>query len=64
MKLICFRILRWVREEEERVKANKEITLRCLILDMTGTFALALPKLDGREEIDTLYWTLLWDPHV
>jgi len=37
--LECFsyyRILRWVREEEERVKAKDESALKCIILDMTG----------------------------
>lgn len=31
-----YRMLRWVREEEERVKAGNESTLKCIILDMTG----------------------------
>ncbi|GFZ04145.1 sulfate transporter 3;4 [Actinidia rufa] len=30
------RILRWVREEEERVDSNKESAMKCIILDMTG----------------------------
>lgn len=30
------RILRWVREEEEWIKANNGSTLKCIILDMTG----------------------------
>lgn len=38
------RILRWVREEEERVEANKESTLRCIILDMTGKYSISLAK--------------------
>ncbi|GFZ04121.1 sulfate transporter 3;4 [Actinidia rufa] len=29
------RILRWVREEEERVDSNKESAMKCIILDMT-----------------------------
>lgn len=31
------RILRWIREEEEWIEANNESTLKCIILDMTGT---------------------------
>ncbi|XP_038713938.1 probable sulfate transporter 3.4 isoform X1 [Tripterygium wilfordii] len=34
------RILRWVREEEERVKANNENTLNYVILDMTAVTAI------------------------
>ncbi|GLU22176.1 hypothetical protein SLE2022_382690 [Rubroshorea leprosula] len=34
------RILRWVREEEERIKANKECTLKSIILDMTAVTAI------------------------
>lgn len=34
------RILRWVREEEERVSMNKEITLKCIIIDMTAVTAI------------------------
>lgn len=33
------RILRWVREEEEWVKENNGSALKCVILDMTGTFS-------------------------
>ncbi|KAK8305666.1 hypothetical protein V6Z12_D03G077800 [Gossypium hirsutum] len=29
------RLLRWVQEEEERIKANHESTLKCIIIDMT-----------------------------
>lgn len=36
MNLATYRILRWVREEEERIKASNESTLKCIILDMTG----------------------------
>ncbi|KHN47805.1 Putative sulfate transporter 3.4 [Glycine soja] len=43
------RILRWVREEEERVKANNESTLKCIILDMTAVTAI------DTSGIDTLY---------
>lgn len=40
------RILRWVREEEERVKANKESTLKCIILDMTAVTAIDTSGID------------------
>ncbi|GAA0160634.1 transporter [Lithospermum erythrorhizon] len=30
------RVLRWIREEEERIKANKETDVKYVILDMTG----------------------------
>lgn len=36
------RILRWVREEEERVKENNGNALKCIILDMTGNDFTAL----------------------
>jgi hypothetical protein len=38
----CYRILRWVREEEERIKANNGNELKCIILDMTGTNFIGL----------------------
>ncbi|XP_060195347.1 (3S,6E)-nerolidol synthase 1-like [Lycium barbarum] len=28
--------LRWIREEEERIAANKETAIKCVIIDMTG----------------------------
>ncbi|XP_077212270.1 putative sulfate transporter 3.4 [Tasmannia lanceolata] len=34
------RILRWVREEEERIQAAKENTLKCIILDMAAVTAI------------------------
>ncbi|KAL2932474.1 putative sulfate transporter 3.4 [Bienertia sinuspersici] len=34
------RILRWVREEEERVKANNDSTMKCVILDMSAVTAI------------------------
>ncbi|KAG4400150.1 hypothetical protein GLYMA_07G006500v4 [Glycine max] len=40
------RILRWVREEEERVKANNESTLKCIILDMTAVTAIDTSGID------------------
>ncbi|WCJ40709.1 sulfate transporter 3 4 [Euphorbia peplus] len=40
------RILRWVREEEERIKANNENTLKCVILDMTAVTAIDTSGID------------------
>ncbi|XP_019436415.1 PREDICTED: probable sulfate transporter 3.4 isoform X1 [Lupinus angustifolius] len=40
------RILRWVREEEERVKANNGSSLKCIILDMTAVTAIDTSGLD------------------
>ncbi|XP_020535238.1 probable sulfate transporter 3.4 isoform X2 [Jatropha curcas] len=34
------RIARWIREEEERIKANNESALKCIILDMTAVTAI------------------------
>ncbi|KAH8521070.1 hypothetical protein H0E87_002210 [Populus deltoides] len=34
------RILRWIREEDEWIKANDRSPLKCIILDMTGGFHL------------------------
>ncbi|KAH7547310.1 probable sulfate transporter 3.4 [Ziziphus jujuba] len=34
------RILRWVMEEEERIKASNESKLKCIILDMTAVTAI------------------------
>ncbi|KAK4252813.1 hypothetical protein QN277_010961 [Acacia crassicarpa] len=45
------RILRWVREEEERVKANKESTLKYLILDMTAVTAIDTSGIDTLGEL-------------
>lgn len=39
-----FRILRWVREEEERVVALNGSALKCIILDMTGMYFASLAK--------------------
>lgn len=36
----CNRILRWVREEEELIKANNGALLKCIVLDMTGTYCI------------------------
>ncbi|KAK9149458.1 hypothetical protein Scep_008215 [Stephania cephalantha] len=34
------RILRWVREEEERIQAKRENSLKCIILDLTAVTAI------------------------
>lgn len=41
----CCRILRWVREEEERIKEYNGTSLQCIILDMTGTNFIRLTTL-------------------
>ncbi|XAR53313.1 hypothetical protein NMG60_11021832 [Bertholletia excelsa] len=43
------RILRWTREEEERIQANKENSLKCVILDLTAVTAI------DTSGIDTIY---------
>ncbi|KAG5104119.1 hypothetical protein JHK82_041089 [Glycine max] len=40
------RILRWVREEEEHIKANNGAPLKCIILDMTAVTAIDTSGLD------------------
>ncbi|XP_028756123.1 probable sulfate transporter 3.4 [Neltuma alba] len=45
------RILRWVREEEERIKANNESTLKCIILDMTAVTAIDTSGIDTLREV-------------
>ncbi|XP_054783551.1 probable sulfate transporter 3.4 [Prosopis cineraria] len=45
------RILRWVREEEERIKANNESTLKCIILDMTAVTAIDTSGIDSLREL-------------
>ncbi|EOY26712.1 Sulfate transporter 3,4 [Theobroma cacao] len=40
------RILRWVREEEEWIKANRESTLKCIIIDMTAVTAIDTSGID------------------
>lgn len=37
-KLLCFRIMRWVDEEEDRIKASSESTLQFVVLDMSGKY--------------------------
>lgn len=45
------RILRWVREEEERIKANNESMLKCVILDMTAVTAIDTSGIDTISEL-------------
>ncbi|XP_021298752.1 probable sulfate transporter 3.4 [Herrania umbratica] len=45
------RILRWVREEEERIKANRESTLKCIIIDMTAVTAIDTSGIDMVREL-------------
>ncbi|XP_022714932.1 probable sulfate transporter 3.4 [Durio zibethinus] len=40
------RILRWIREEEEWIKANHESTLKCIIIDMTPVTAIDTSGID------------------
>ncbi|XP_058780522.1 probable sulfate transporter 3.4 [Vicia villosa] len=45
------RILRWVREEEERVKENNGNALKCIILDMTAVTAIDTSGLETLGEL-------------
>ncbi|XP_062157436.1 probable sulfate transporter 3.4 [Alnus glutinosa] len=45
------RMLRWVREEEEWIKANNASTLKCIILDMTAVTAIDTSGIDAICEI-------------
>ncbi|XP_068302833.1 probable sulfate transporter 3.4 [Pyrus communis] len=45
------RILGWVREEEERIKASNESTLKCVILDMTAVTAIDTSGTDMMSEL-------------
>ncbi|XP_050232326.1 probable sulfate transporter 3.4 [Mercurialis annua] len=45
------RILRWIREEEERIKANNESILKCIILDMTAVTAIDTSGIDLVREL-------------
>ncbi|KAL5574673.1 hypothetical protein UlMin_018098 [Ulmus minor] len=40
------RILRWIREEEERIEASNESSLKCIILDMTAVTAIDTSGID------------------
>ena len=48
MSLWFCRILRWAREEENRIKENNGTTLKCIILDMTGDFVSLRSELFSR----------------
>ncbi|KAH7511892.1 hypothetical protein FEM48_Zijuj12G0031200 [Ziziphus jujuba var. spinosa] len=45
------RILRWVREEEERIKNKREERLKCVILDMTAVTAIDSSGIDVISEL-------------
>ncbi|XP_050160499.1 probable sulfate transporter 3.4 [Malus sylvestris] len=45
------RIIRWVREEEERIKASNEKALKCIILDMTAVTAIDTSGIDMMSEL-------------
>ncbi|KAK8670055.1 hypothetical protein V6N13_104819 [Hibiscus sabdariffa] len=40
------RMLRWIREEEESIKANHESSLKCVIIDMTAVTAIDTSGMD------------------
>ncbi|KAG5619088.1 hypothetical protein H5410_018912 [Solanum commersonii] len=40
------RTLRWIREEEDRIKANQEPPIKCVILDMTAVTAIDTSGID------------------
>ncbi|KAG9160102.1 hypothetical protein Leryth_015003 [Lithospermum erythrorhizon] len=48
------RVLRWIREEEERIKSNKENELRHVILDLTAVTAVDTSGLDSISELKKL----------
>ncbi|KAL1189467.1 putative sulfate transporter 3.4 [Cardamine amara subsp. amara] len=45
------RILRWIREEETRIKENNGSTLKCIILDMTAVSGIDTNGLDAVFEL-------------
>ncbi|KAF8393331.1 hypothetical protein HHK36_021572 [Tetracentron sinense] len=45
------RILRWVREEEERIQANKESIMQCIVLDMTAVTAIDTSGIEAIHEL-------------
>ncbi|KAJ6327516.1 hypothetical protein OIU77_027715 [Salix suchowensis] len=45
------RILRWIREEEDWIKANNEGALKCVILDMTAVTAIDTSGIDLVREL-------------
>uniref|UniRef100_A0A5B7AQ71 STAS domain-containing protein n=2 Tax=Davidia involucrata TaxID=16924 RepID=A0A5B7AQ71_DAVIN len=46
------RILRWVREEKERIETNKGSMLKCIILDMTAVTAIDTSGIDAILELN------------
>lgn len=48
------RIVRWIREEEERIEENQEASLRCVILDMTAVTAIDTSGLDAISGLDAM----------
>lgn len=40
------RTLRWIREEEDRIKANQEPPIKCVIIDMTAVTAIDTSGID------------------
>jgi sulfate transporter 3 len=51
MSLWFCRILRWAREEENRIKENNGTTLKCIILDMTAVSAIDTSGLEAVFEL-------------
>ncbi|CAH2053583.1 unnamed protein product [Thlaspi arvense] len=45
------RILRWTREEENRIKENNDSTLKCIILDMTAVSSIDTSGLEAVFEL-------------
>ncbi|KAK6914920.1 STAS domain [Dillenia turbinata] len=45
------RILRWVREEEERIRANNDHAMKCVILDMTAVTAIDTSGIETVSEL-------------
>ncbi|KAJ8773465.1 hypothetical protein K2173_004295 [Erythroxylum novogranatense] len=45
------RILRWIREEEDWIKANNESALKCIVLDMTAVTAIDTTGIDLVSEL-------------
>ncbi|KAK6941545.1 SLC26A/SulP transporter domain [Dillenia turbinata] len=45
------RILRWIRDAEDRIQSNEESTLRCIILEMTAVSAIDTSGIDAILEL-------------
>ncbi|KAK9269494.1 hypothetical protein L1049_001269 [Liquidambar formosana] len=48
---LFYRIVRWVREEEERIQEGKETTLKCVVLDMSAVTAIDTSGIDAIHEL-------------